>query len=49
MPFAFCTRERLPWTEFGESAEHGPTTALCCEVRTGGVRFGALQIKLEAL
>ncbi|KHN75509.1 Beta-ureidopropionase [Toxocara canis] len=26
MPFAFCTRERLPWTEFAESAEHGPTT-----------------------
>ncbi|VDO88689.1 unnamed protein product [Heligmosomoides polygyrus] len=26
MPFAFCTRERLPWTQFAESAEHGPTT-----------------------
>ncbi|VDM56596.1 unnamed protein product [Angiostrongylus costaricensis] len=26
MPFAFCTRERLPWTEFAESADHGPTT-----------------------
>lgn len=26
MPFAFCTRERLPWTEFAESAESGPTT-----------------------
>lgn len=26
MPFAFCTRERLPWTEFAESAEDGPTT-----------------------
>lgn len=26
MPFAFCTRERLPWTEFAESAEHGLTT-----------------------
>lgn len=26
MPFAFCTRERLPWTEFAESAEHGRTT-----------------------
>uniref|UniRef100_A0A915EQL8 CN hydrolase domain-containing protein n=1 Tax=Ditylenchus dipsaci TaxID=166011 RepID=A0A915EQL8_9BILA len=26
MPFAFCTRERLPWTEFAESAENGPTT-----------------------
>ena len=28
MPFAFCTRERLPWTEFAESAEHGPTTKM---------------------
>ncbi|BET01948.1 Carbon-nitrogen hydrolase [Nesidiocoris tenuis] len=26
MPFAFCTREKLPWTEFAESAENGPTT-----------------------
>ncbi|KAF6198880.1 hypothetical protein GE061_006903 [Apolygus lucorum] len=26
MPFAFCTRERLPWTEFAESAENGSTT-----------------------
>ncbi|KAL7074285.1 hypothetical protein ACQ4LE_006397 [Meloidogyne hapla] len=26
MPFAFCTRERLPWTEFAESAEDGPST-----------------------
>jgi len=24
MPFAFCTREKLPWTEFAESAETGP-------------------------
>uniref|UniRef100_A0A8R1ERE2 CN hydrolase domain-containing protein n=1 Tax=Caenorhabditis japonica TaxID=281687 RepID=A0A8R1ERE2_CAEJA len=27
MPFAFCTRERLPWTEFAESVYTGPTTA----------------------
>ncbi|XP_014270380.1 beta-ureidopropionase [Halyomorpha halys] len=26
MPFAFCTREKLPWCEFAESAENGPTT-----------------------
>ncbi|BHF73510.1 Beta-ureidopropionase [Sparganum proliferum] len=26
MPFAFCTRERIPWCEFAESAENGPTT-----------------------
>uniref|UniRef100_A0A8I5UM76 Beta-ureidopropionase n=1 Tax=Pongo abelii TaxID=9601 RepID=A0A8I5UM76_PONAB len=29
MPFAFCTREKLPWTEFAESAEDGPTTRFC--------------------
>ena len=31
-PFFFCTREKLPWTEFAESAEDGPTTKLCQEV-----------------
>ena len=31
MPFAFCTREKLPWTEFAESAEHGATTKLLQE------------------
>lgn len=25
MPFAFCTREKYPWCEYAESAEHGPT------------------------
>ncbi|XP_054852458.1 beta-ureidopropionase [Eublepharis macularius] len=29
MPFAFCTREKLPWTEYAESAEDGPTTRFC--------------------
>lgn len=29
MPFAFCTREKLPWTEFAENAETGPTTVFC--------------------
>lgn len=33
MPFAFCTREKLPWTEFAESAEDGPTTKFCQEVK----------------
>ncbi|KAL8571481.1 Beta-ureidopropionase [Nucella lapillus] len=28
MPFAFCTREKFPWTQFAESAEDGPTTRL---------------------
>ena len=26
MPFAFCTREKLPWTDFAESAEDGRST-----------------------
>jgi len=26
MPFAFCTREKLPWTEFAEEAETGRST-----------------------
>ena len=25
MPFAFCTREKHPWTQFAESAETGST------------------------
>ncbi|XP_037566642.1 beta-ureidopropionase-like isoform X1 [Dermacentor silvarum] len=29
MPFAFCTREKTPWCEFAESAEHGPSVVLC--------------------
>lgn len=33
MPFAFCTREKEPWTEFAESAEEGNTTRFCQEVR----------------
>jgi len=32
MPFAFCTRERLPWTEFSEHAETGASTALLKEL-----------------
>lgn len=31
MPFAFCTRERLPWSEFAESAEDGMTTKFLSE------------------
>lgn len=26
MPFAFCTREKHPWSQFAEPAEYGPTT-----------------------
>nr|XP_057927632.1 beta-ureidopropionase [Doryrhamphus excisus] len=32
MPFAFCTREKEPWTEFAESAENGNTTRFCQEL-----------------
>ncbi|KAJ8263305.1 hypothetical protein COCON_G00157620 [Conger conger] len=32
MPFAFCTREKMPWTEFAESAEEGPTIRFCQEL-----------------
>lgn len=28
MPFAFCTREKHPWTEFAEDALTGPSTEL---------------------
>ena len=31
MPFAFCTREKLPWSEFAESAETGPSVKVCQE------------------
>lgn len=33
MPFAFCTREKEPWTEFAELAEEGITTRFCQDVR----------------
>lgn len=32
MPFFMCTREKLPWGEFAESAEDGPTTKLVQEM-----------------
>ena len=44
MPFAFCTREKEPWTEFAESAEEGYTTRFCQEVR--GHIFGMSQYAL---
>lgn len=34
MPFALCTREKLPWCEFAEPAEDGPTTNFLSEVKT---------------
>lgn len=32
MPFAFCTREKEPWTQYAESAEDGRTTKFCQEL-----------------
>ncbi|XP_015592811.1 beta-ureidopropionase [Cephus cinctus] len=32
MPFVFCTREKHPWCEFAEDAEHGPTTTLLSDI-----------------
>lgn len=34
MPFAFCTREKLPWTEFAEHAVDGPTTCFVRDLAT---------------
>jgi hypothetical protein len=32
MPFAFCTREKHPWTQFAELARTGPSTLFLAEV-----------------
>ena len=32
MPFAFCTREKHPWTQFAEPAETGASTMFLSEV-----------------
>lgn len=32
MPFAFCTREKHPWTQFAEPARTGPTTVFLSEL-----------------
>jgi hypothetical protein len=32
MPFAFCTREKHPWTQFAELAKTGPSTLFLAEV-----------------
>jgi beta-ureidopropionase len=31
-PFFYCTREKEPWLEFAESAEHGPTAEFINEM-----------------
>lgn len=35
MPFGFCTREKLPWCEYAESAEDGVTTRMLQKVCFG--------------
>merc|ERR1712055_1198378 len=32
MPFAFCTREKHPWTQFAESAETGASSIFLAEL-----------------
>ena len=32
MPFAFCTREKHPWTQFAESATEGQSTLFLAKV-----------------
>ncbi|XP_027569922.1 beta-ureidopropionase isoform X2 [Pipra filicauda] len=52
MPFAFCTREKLPWTEFAESAEDGPTTKFCQEstyYREGNTGHPVFQTQFGAI
>ena len=47
MPFAFCTREKHPWTEFAESAVDGPTIKLCQEVCIN--KSGQIRVKCFSL
>lgn len=37
MPFAFCTREKVPWCEYSEDAKDGPTT---CFLQSVSCRVG---------
>lgn len=39
MPFAFCTREKMPWCEYAEDANIGPTTRFLADVRFYGSYF----------
>lgn len=39
MPFAFCTREKHPWTELAESAQDGSTIKLCQEVHQFDIKL----------
>ncbi|KAJ8967023.1 hypothetical protein NQ314_003140, partial [Rhamnusium bicolor] len=40
MPFTFCTREKTPWCEYAESAEHGPTTLYLAELGNAAIANG---------
>ena len=44
MPFAFCTREKHPWTQFSESAESGPSTLFLAKVVTH-VKLNIIKLK----
>lgn len=46
MPFAFCTREKHPWCEFAEDAEHGPSTQFLKTVR---IRYASLRMYVYAV
>lgn len=32
MPYAFCEGEKMPWCEYAENAEDGPTTRILAAV-----------------
>ena len=47
MPFAFCTREKHPWTQFSESAESGPSTLFLAKVVTR-VKLNIIKLVLNS-
>ena len=47
MPFAFCTREKHPWTQFSESAESGPSTLFLAKVVTH-VKLNIIKLVLNS-
>ncbi len=47
MPFAFCTRERIPWCEFAESAEDGPTTKFLSNVSSAFTSLSIFVVRKE--
>lgn len=45
MPFGFCTRDMMPWTEFAEDCENGPSTVFVKQVIENN-EFLILSIKI---